>query len=141
MRYNYNGRNINIPDDEIQNSMKLLGLSESEAVQMWLEDNDYEKNETVEALTEKAKGVKIRHDARSDKPRQNSGKPRERKPDTEKESLIETLAAALQAQGISVEITNKSKIITFSIGENHYKLDLIKQCPPKTEWFFFNFVK
>lgn len=133
MRYNYNGRNINIPDDEIQNSMKLLGLSESEAVQMWLEDNDYEKNETVEALTEKAKGVKIRHDARSDKPRQNSGKPRERKPDTEKESLIETLAAALQAQGISVEITNKSKIITFSIGENHYKLDLIKQRPPKTE--------
>jgi len=133
MRYNFNGRNITIPDSEIQNSMKLLGLSESEAVQMWLEDNDYEKNETVEILTEKAKGVKIRHDARSDKPRQNGGKPRERKPDLEKESLIETLAAALTAQGISVEITNKSKIITFSVGENHYKLDLIKQRPPKTE--------
>ena len=131
MRYNFNGRNLTIPDDEIQNSMKLLGLSESEAIQMWLEDNDYLQNETVEALTEKAKGVKISHDARSDKPRQNSGKPRERKPDTEKEGIIETLAAALQAQGISVEITNKSKIISFTIGENHYKIDLIRQRPPK----------
>ena len=133
MRYNFNGRNLNIPDEEIQNSMKLLGLSESEAIQMWLEDNDYEKNETVEALTEKARGVKINHDAHSDKPRKNSGKPRERKPDAEKEGIIETLAAALAAQGISVEITNKSKIISFSIGENHYKLDLIRQRPPKNE--------
>ena len=132
MRYNFNGRSLTIPDSEIQNSMKLLGLSESEAIQMWLEDNDYEKNETVEALTEKAKGVKIRHDAHSNKPRQNSGKPRERKPDLEKESLIETIAAALTAQGISVEITNKSKLITFSVGENHYTLDLIKQRPPKS---------
>lgn len=131
MRYNFNGRNLTIPDAEIQNSMKLLGLSESEAIQMWLEDNDYLQNETVEALTEKAKGVKINHDARSDKPRQNSGKPRERKPDTEKEGIIETLAAALQAQGIPVEIINKSKIISFTVNGSHYKIDLIRQRPPK----------
>ena len=133
MRYNFNGRNVNIPDSEIQNSMKLLGLSESEAVQMWLEDNDYEKNETVEALTEKAKSVKIRHEARSEKAIHSEHKPRERKPDIEKENLIKCIAESLESAGFPVKITNKSKIIEFSVGENHYKVDLIKQRPPKSE--------
>lgn len=133
MRYNFNGKTITIPDAEIQNNMKLLGLSEGEAIQMWLEDNDYEKNEAVEALTEKAKSVKIRHDAHSDKPRKKSDKPRERKPDLEKENLIATFAAALEAQGITATVTNKSKIIEFEVNGNHYKLDLIKSRPPKVE--------
>jgi len=133
MRYNFNGRNLTIPDAEIENNMKLLSLSRDEAIQMWLEDNDYLINETVEELTAKAKSVKISHDAHSDKPRKNSGKPRERKPDEEKENIIQILAKALESAGISAEIANKSKIIMFSIGENHYKLDLIKQRPPKSK--------
>ena len=38
MTYNLNGKNIRIPDAEIDKSMKLLGISHDEAVQMWLED-------------------------------------------------------------------------------------------------------
>ena len=37
MTYNLNGKNIRIPDAEIDKSMKLLGISHDEAVQMWLE--------------------------------------------------------------------------------------------------------
>lgn len=137
MTYNLNGKNIHVPDNEITKSMKLLDLTKDEAIQMWLEDEGYLENAEVEALTAKAKENKIKHEAKSDKPRK--AVKRERKPDTEKESLIEILANCLldtaeqsNLDVNSVEITNKSKIIEFYVGETHYKLDLIKQRPPKT---------
>ena len=133
MLYELNGKKIKIPDEEIKRSMEFLGLSKSEAIQMYLEDEGYLDNPYVDELTVKAKEAKISHDAKSEKPRKNAGKPRERKPDEEKEKLIDILANALIAEGFEAKVTNKSKIIEFSIGENHYKLDLIKQRPPKEE--------
>lgn len=130
MNYKFNGKNINIPDKEIQNNMKLLGISKEEAIQMWLEDNDYLENEIVVKLTKKAKENKaVDHGAKADKER----KPvkRERKPDLEKENLIQMFADCLKNAGYNAEITNKSKLIEFTVGENHYKLDLVKQRPPK----------
>ena len=129
MIYNFNGKNIRIPDAEIQKSMKLLNLSQDEAIQLWLEDEGYLKNEVVEELTAKAKENKINHEAKTDKPRKSVK--RERKPDKEKENLIIILADFLESYGFEAKITNKSKIVEFNIGENHYKLDLIKQRPPK----------
>lgn len=129
MNYNFNGKTIRIPDAEIQKSMKLLNLSQDEAIQMWLEDEGYLENEVVEELTAKAKENKINHEAKTDKPRKSVK--RERKPDEEKENLIKILADCLESHGFEAKITNKSKIIEFNIGENHYKLDLIKQRPPK----------
>ena len=129
MIYNFNGKSIRIPDAEIEKSMKLLKLSHDEAVQLWLEDEGDLENEVVEELTEKAKINKVGHDAKADKPRK--AVKRERKPDEEKENLIKIIADCLKNTGYSVEITNKSKIIEFNVGENHYKLDLIKQRPPK----------
>jgi len=133
MLYELNGKKIKIPDEEIKRSMEFLGLSKSEAIKMYLEDEGYLDNPYVDELTAKAKEAKISHDAKSEKPRKNAGKPRERKPDEEKEKLIDILANALVAEGFEAKVTNKSKIIEFSIGENHYKLDLIKQRPPKEE--------
>lgn len=138
MTYNLNGKNVYIPDAEINKSIKLLGLTQEEAVQMWLEDEGYLENAEVEALTAKAKENKIKHEAKSDKPRKSVK--RERKPDEEKENLIAIIENCLlntadnsNLDVNSVKITNKSKIIEFNVGENHYKLDLIKQRPPKTE--------
>ncbi len=131
MIYELNGKSIRIPDSEIEKNSKLLGISKDEAVQMYLEDEGYIENKYVEELTAKAKKAKISHDAKSDKPRKNAGKPRERKPDEEKESLIQLLANALNQEGFNAIVTNKSKIIEFSIEDRHYKLDLIKQRPPK----------
>ncbi len=125
MNYNLNGKNIRIPDAEINKSMKLLELSKEEAIQMWLEDEGYLENEVVEELTAKAKVNKVSHEAKTEKPRKTVK--RERKPDEEKENLIKILADCLENAGFTAEITNKSKIIEFNVGENHYKLDLIKQ--------------
>lgn len=129
MTYDFNGKKINIPNDEINKSIKILGISQDEAIQMWLEDNDYLVNDVVEELSAKAKVNKINHGAKADKPRKNIK--RERKPDEEKENLIEILSNCLKNAGFDAKIINKSKIIEFNVGENHYKLDLIKQRPPK----------
>lgn len=129
MLYNFNGKNLTISDKEIEKNMKLLNVSKEEAIQIFLEDEGYLINETVEALTAKAKANKINHEAKSDKPRKTSE--RKRKPDEEKEYLIKILAKCLQNEGFKTEIVNQSKLIEFYINENHYKLDLIKQRPPK----------
>ena len=129
MTYNLNGKSIRIPDAEIKNSMEALKITQKEAVQMWLEDEGYLENAEVEALTAKAKENKVNHEAKSDKVRKMAK--RERKPDEEKEKLIEILANCLKTAGFDTEITNKSKVIEFNVGENHYKLDLIKQRQPK----------
>ena len=129
MTVEVNGKSVHIPDAEIKNSMDMLDLTKAEAVQMWLEDNDYAVNETVEILTAKAKENKISRGAKSEKTlTKTDRKPRERKPDFEKEEIITALSEFLTEKGYTfVEITNKSKIIEFNIGENHYKLDLIRQ--------------
>lgn len=129
MTYDFNGKKINIPNDEIENNIKILKISQEEAIQMWLEDNDYLVNDVVEELSAKAKVNKINHGAKADKPRKSVK--RERKPDEEKENLIKILSDCLKNAGFDAKITNKSKIIEFNVDENHYKLDLIKQRPPK----------
>ena len=58
MKYNFNGKEINIPDAEIQSNIKALGISKEEAIEMWLFDNDYEDNAVVDEMTVKAKEVK-----------------------------------------------------------------------------------
>ena len=125
MVYNFNGKNIRIPDAEIEKNMKLLQLTKKEAVELWLDDNDYTENAEAAELTAKAKENKINHEAKSDKKRKTAK--RERKPDEEKENLIKILADCLESYGFEAKITNKSKIIEFSIGNNAYKLDLIKK--------------
>ena len=129
MTYNLNGRNIRIPDADLTRLETTLHLTHDEAIQLWLEDEGYVENAVVEELTAKAKENKINKGAKSDKPRKKSTK--ERKPDEEKEKIIQIVANALENAGIPAEIVNKSKLLTFSIGENRYKLDLIRQRPPK----------
>ena len=95
MNYNFNGKTIKIPDADIQNFMNRLHIPKEEAIQMWLEDEGYEVNEEVETLTKKAKENKaVQHDAKADKPRKQVK--RERKPDVEKENIIEMLANCLK---------------------------------------------
>lgn len=120
-----NGKNIHIPDKELDKLITVLHLTQDEAIQTWLEDEGYLENSVVEELTQKAKVNKISREAKSDKPRKSTK--RVRKPDEEKEKLIEILSNSLKNAGFEPQITNKSKIIELNIGENHYKIDLIKQ--------------
>lgn len=131
MTIDFNGKKIQIPDAELEKSMEILEISQDEAIQLWLEDNDFCENAEATALTKKAKeNHAVQHGAVNTNKSKSATK-RERKPDVEKEEIIHKLAEFLESGGVPVKITNKSKIIEFEIGENHYKLDLIKQRPPK----------
>lgn len=132
MTYEFNGKKIRIADSEIENLVKGLNISKEQAIQIWLEDEGYLENEEQNNLDKKAKESKITatvHQAKSDNRKER--KPRERKPDEEKEKIISNLAKFLENSTENVKITNISKIIEFDIGENHYKLDLVRQRKPK----------
>ena len=133
MKYEYNGKTLNIPDDFIQNAMKNLSIDEDEAIQLWLEDNDYEVNEEQMALDAKAKAnVKVANIVKAraaDPVKKKTQRERVKKDDPTKEGIIAALAKALPelANAENVVIVNAGKLITFTIGEDTYKLDLVRQ--------------
>lgn len=128
-----NGKVINIPDNEIKAHMKNLGLTEDEAIQLYLEDEGYLDNEELEELDSKAKKVKIQHGASAtEKTEKKEKKPRTVKISDEKQGLFDNIYHFLvETYGSSVEIVKENKLLTLKIGEKTFKVDLIEQRPPK----------
>lgn len=128
MKYKIDNKEINIPDKEIENLMKTLELTEQEAIETWLDDNDYTTNEQVEELTKKAKAngttkIKARVNI------ENKKVERERKENPTKALIIDQLWQKLaEIEHISnLKVENKEKLITFSLNGNDYKLDLVQK--------------
>ena len=117
MKYELNKKMINIPDADIKTFMDKYSLSQDEAIQLWLEDNDYLENEVVNELMEKTKGQ--RHYEKSAKERKASTK--ERKVDEEKKALLEKLM-----EGFEVDSVKNEAEFSFHIGENNYTVKLVK---------------
>ena len=114
--------------------MDSLDISEDEAVQTWLFDNDYIENEEEAKLTKKAKDNRIMatiHEAKSDKPR--AKRVVEKKEDIVKEDIIKRTAEMLAAIAENVKITNVSKIIEFDLNGDHFKFDLVRQRKTKNK--------
>lgn len=127
-----NGKNVNIPDNEIENNMKALELTREEAIEMWLEDEGYLDNEEQNELDEKAKKVKIDHGASAvDKSEKKEKKPREIKVSDEKQALFAEIVEKLAENGRNYEIVKENKLICVKIGEKTFKIDLIEQRQPK----------
>ena len=128
-----NGKTVRIPDKEIKSLMSLLDLSEGDAIQTWLEDNDYEVNEEQNALDNKARQVKVKHDAQSEKPRKKSDKPKIVKVSDEKKSLFSEILTDLEdVYRNDVEILKENKLIQVKIGNKVFKIDIIEQRPKKS---------
>lgn len=134
MKYNLNGKNINIPDADIERSMKSLELTKEEAIQMWLEDEGYLENEEQEELERKAKENRITatiHQASAKDPYKKTQKERVRKENPTKEMVIREIAALLPKFAEDIEILNVGKLISFRIGEEKYEIDLKQKRKPK----------
>lgn len=134
MTYNLNGRNIRIPDADIERSIKALEMTKEEAIQMWLEDAGYLENEEQEALEQKAKDSHITatiHQATSLNPRKKTQKERCRKENPTKEMVIREIAALLPNFAENVEVLNVGKLISFQIDEEKYEIDLKQKRKPK----------
>lgn len=128
MEIKVNNKVVKIPQKEIDNLMKTLELTKQEAIETWLDDNDYTTNKQVEELTKKAKangttkiGARVNVE--------NKKVERERKANPTKALIIEELTKKLkQIDGINqLKVENKEKLITFSLNGNDYKLDLVQK--------------
>ena len=134
MIYNFNGKNINIPDKEIEKAMKSLELTQKEAIEMWLEDEGYMDNEEQIALTQKVKESGIMttiHGASAEKKEKKNKKPKTVKISDEKQALFANVLKNLQEIYENVEVLNQNKLISVKIGEKTFKIDLIEQRKPK----------
>ena len=130
MRYELdNGKVVNIPDADIERNMKIAETRE-EAIQIWLEDEGIEVNEEQQKLNEKTKGQRMDIGARAEKPKR---KPREvvEKKDEVKEEIIRRTAELLRGIAANVKIENKRKLITFTVGDEEFKFDLVRKRPAK----------
>ena len=126
------GKVVNIPNAELSKLMAVC-KSRAEAVNLWLYDHDYIECPEADELTAKAKENKVTHGAKAEyKPKTQ----RERvvKEDKVKEAIIQAVAdmlPTLEAENVVIE--KKGKLITFTIGEDKFKFDLIRQRPPKAD--------
>lgn len=134
MRYTLKtGKVIVIPDAEIKQNMTALELTEQEAVEVWLEDNEYEINEEQAALDEKAKKEKVGVEA--GKGQRKKIEHRTVKISDEKKAVFDTILENLDRCELidreNVSILKENKLIQVKIGEKVFKIDVIEQRPPK----------
>lgn len=121
---------VKIPQADIDRLMKLPDIKTiDDACWVWCEDNGKIINEEQEELDRKAKANRITatiHQAKAET--QKERKKVERKADQTKDSLVEQLADYLKSINIAnVQIVKIGKLIEFDIGNEHFKLDLIRQ--------------
>lgn len=129
-----NNKVVNVPNAEVAKLQAQLKLSRSDAVELWLFDHDYIDNAEEQELTAKAKENKIQHKAKSTEPKQKTQRERVVKEDKVKEDIIQAVAdmlPTLNAENVVIE--KKGKLITFTVGEDKFKFDLIRQRPPKAD--------
>ena len=118
-------------EKQVEKLVDSLGCSIFEAEQILADDKKINKGEKVDfGLTaeEEKKALKYANVKTHKKPMTLNLTKRERKPDLTKEAVIENLSNFLSEKGYeNVEITNKSKLIAFKIGDEMYELNLIRK--------------
>lgn len=114
-------RTVNIPDDDIKRAKSAFGLSNKEAIDMWLVDEGYLTDPVVEELNAKAKANGVGAGTKKRTVR--------RKEDPIKRALIASLFDYIQeyagVEGAAVR--NPERIISFTLGDDTYEITLSKK--------------
>ena len=126
-----NGKSVNIPKSEIEKLMSSLELSEKDAIDLWLCDNNLEEDEEQIELDEKASKIRIDKDIIQKKPKKERKKPEKKVSDAKKELFSEILSDLEDVYKGNVEVLNENKLISVRIGEKLFKIDVIETRPPK----------
>lgn len=127
-----NGNVVKAETAYLKNSMERLEIDMDEAVLTWLEDEGYLMNDDQEELNAKAKDNKVLaslHRTQGNKPAAKTQRERVVKTNPVKESIIAAIANLVtNLEGAEdVVIENKGKIITFKMGTEEFKIDLIQK--------------
>lgn len=129
------GRLVKVAAKYIERMVEKLEIDEEEAILTWLEDEEYLTNDEQEELTNQAKenkSVKI-IDAKTERPEKKTQKERTRKENPTKEMVIAKIAEILPEFAQNIVVENKGKLITFTIGEDEFKIDLVQKRKPKAK--------
>lgn len=135
MKYEINGKIINIPDTEIEKLVSTLEISKDEAIETWLVDNDYETDETVEELTKKAKENRISatiHQAKAEKTDKKVRKPRTKKENPLKKEIIDAIRyyfsdnSNLNFTIDELIVKNDEKYIDFTSNGREFTINLVE---------------
>lgn len=128
-----NGKVVKCGTEWANKSIKLLNTDLEDILLMWLEDNGYLENEEQEELDKNAKG-KVKLVASADKPKKKTPKERVQKDNPDKEMIISHVARYLEKLNASnITIENKAKLITFTLNNKEFKLDLVEKRKPKVK--------
>lgn len=123
-----------IPDEWLKKQRAALGLSNKEAILMYLSDEGYIEMPEIAELTAKAKENGV---GAANVPHKKRNAPK-RKPDEVKRAIINHLFDSIMHTDVAVvgkahdiEITNPERVIAFSIGTDKYEITLSKKRAPK----------
>ncbi len=123
-----NGKQYKVDRKWVDKSMKNLDTDIEDVLLMYLEDNDILINEEQEELDKEAKGKVKLVATNEEKAKKKTPKERVQKENPTKELIIQTLAKALETlETNNIVIENKTKIITFSMNNESFKIDLIQK--------------
>ena len=123
----------------IADYMKRNKCDREEAIDLIKYDIAVEDGEDTEYDLTAEQEANVREMARKVEHAKQDGKvKRERKPNELKEAIVAEIAEFLRedAQGQAyedVEITNKSRMIAFAVGDKRFELTLIEKRPPKSK--------
>jgi hypothetical protein len=122
-------------EKRVEELIDLLGCSIVEAEKIIADDKKIDKGQEVDfGLTkeEEKKALKYANVKEHKKPTVYKFEKKEKKADTTKEGVIQALFDFLVSNGYeNVEITNKSKLISFKIADDSYEFNLIRKRKPK----------
>lgn len=116
-------------DKQIEKLMKLLKISEEEAIQLVADDKAIDRGERMsfDLSKEQEKQAK-KYTNVGEKTKKTERKAPVRKENATKSTIIAEISAFLAEKGYEmVEITNKERQIAFKVGENDYELTLVQK--------------
>ena len=129
MKYTFNNKTYNIPNEEIDKLTESLNISIAEACEMWLSDHDMIINETVEELTKNAQKNRVTGTIHNAKGEKKERKPREKKENPLKKEIIGLIYNLFKTEYsdiASISITNAEKYIDLTIGDREFTINLIE---------------
>ena len=127
---------IELTEKNIADYMKRNKCSREDAIELINYDNDIESGNETEFDLSEEQMKNVQTMMRKTDHAKKSNTHRERKPNELKEAIVAELAEFLRedAQGQmyeDVEITNKNRMISFTVGEKKFDLTLVEKRPSK----------
>lgn len=130
-----NDKVVKVDKKWVDTSIENLQTDLEDVLLMYLEDNDYITNDAQNDLDKSAKENGVKLVAKTEKPKKKTQRERVVKENPTKELIISKLVSALQEiDNISnVNVENKAKLITFTLNNEDFKLDLVQKRKEKAQ--------